>query len=253
MQLDTPVELLDSLLFAIGVMLDQLITRATARILALSSVTITLKLEGDGTHARTVRPALPTNNRLLWIKLLHLDLEAHPPPAAILSLTLTAETGSASKLQLGLFSPQLPEAMRLDVTMARIRAVVGDERVGSPVLKDSHRPDDFRMRPFAVPTGSTKSLAANRSIAAMRQLRPAEDVAVTLRAHRPISFFFREVRYTVERAYGPWLASGQWWNQHKWRLQQWDLVARSHHGSTLCCCLVRDLTQSHWQMVGLYD
>ena len=253
MQLDTPVELLDSLLFAVGVMLDQLITRATARILALSSVTITLKLEGDRTHARRVRPALPTNDRLLWIKLLHLDLEAHPPQAAILSLTLAAETGSPSKLQLGLFSPQLPEPMRLDVTMARIRAVVGEERVGSPILKDSHRPDDFRMSPFAVPTGSAKSLSPNRSIAAMRQLRPAEDVAVTLHAHRPISFFFREVRYTVERAYGPWLAGGEWWNQHRWRLQQWDLVARSHQGSTLCCCLVRDLSQNCWRMVRLYD
>ena len=60
MELDTPVELLDSLLFVVGVMLEQLILRAKARILALASVTITLSLEGGGSHIRTVRPALPT-------------------------------------------------------------------------------------------------------------------------------------------------------------------------------------------------
>ena len=112
MELDSPVELLDSLLFVIGVMLDQLILRAKARIFALASVTIVLTLDGGGTHSRTVRPALPTTDKQLWIKLLHLDLEAHPPQAAILALTLTAEPGSTSKVQLGLFSPQLPEAAR---------------------------------------------------------------------------------------------------------------------------------------------
>lgn len=94
MELDTPVELLDSLLFVIAVMLEQLILRATARVLALASLTITLALEGGASHSRTVRPALPTNDQQLWIKLLHLDLEAHSPQAAILSLTLTAEHGS---------------------------------------------------------------------------------------------------------------------------------------------------------------
>ncbi len=70
MELDSPVELLESLLFVVGVMLDQLILRATARILALASVTVTLTLDGGGTHTRTVRPALPTNDKQLWIKLL---------------------------------------------------------------------------------------------------------------------------------------------------------------------------------------
>jgi protein ImuB len=109
MELESPVELLDALLFVVNVMLEQLILRAKARVLALASVSITLNLEGCTSHTRTVRPSLPTNEKQIWIKLLHLDLEAHPPQAAILSLTLEAEPGSTSKVQLGLFSPQLPE------------------------------------------------------------------------------------------------------------------------------------------------
>jgi protein ImuB len=200
-----------------------------------------------------VRPALPTNDRQVWIRLLHLDLEAHPPGAAILSLRLSAEPGHISKVQLGLFSPQLPDAIRLDVTLARIRAIVGEESVGSPILKDSHRPDAFQMTPFAVPTGQAATSARNRPLTAMRQLRPAEDVSVTLRDHRPVSFFFRQRRYDVERAYGPWLASGEWWGNFRWGLQQWDLIAHSGDGQLLCGCAIRDLTQNCWQMAALYD
>ncbi len=252
-ELDTPVELLDSLLFVVGVMLEQLIMRATARILALASVTITLSLEGGIFHTRTVRPALPSNDRQLWIKLIHLDLEAHPPQAAILSLTLTAEPGSTSKVQLGLFSPQLPEPARLDVTLARIRAIVGEDCVGRAVLKDTHQPDGFRMQPFTLPPKSPGESTRRQHRAAMREVRPAESIAVTLRAKQPQSFFFRQKQYVVEQAYGPWQMSGDWWNPTFWSLHQWDLVARANDGSLLCCCLTHELTQNDWQMAAFYD
>jgi protein ImuB len=87
----------------------------------------------------------------------------------------------------------------------------------------------------------------------VRQLRPAESVTVTLRSKRPEIFFFREKRYTVEHAYGPWLTSGDWWNQKLWGVEQWDLVARSQDGAQLCCVLVRDLVDSRWEMAALYD
>jgi len=253
MELDTPVEQLDSLLFVFGVMLEQLTLRATARVLALASVIITLSLEGGATHVRTVRPALPTNDRPLWLKLLQLDLEAHPPQAAIVAVTLAAEPGSTSKVQLGLFSPQLPEPVRLDVTLARIRALVGDECVGSPVLRDTNQPDGFRVEPFKVPSSRSSSSATVSSSAAMRQLRPPERASIMLRDRHPASFVFRDCRYEVEHAYGPWLAEGDWWNRQTWALEQWDLIGRSSDGTMLCCCLVRDLKEQSWHVVTLYD
>lgn len=254
MELDTPVELLDSLLFVIGVMLEQLILRATARVLALASVTITLQLDGGGSHTRTVRPALPSNDRQLWLKLLHLDLETHPPSGAIVGVTLSAEPGSTSKVQLGLFSPQLPEPARLDVTLARIRAIVGEDCVGRAVLKDSHQLDSFRMEPFTVPTASPSTKSnEGRPRPAMRQFRPPESVAVVLEGKRPVSFYFQARQYEVESAYGPWRRNGEWWSSTLWGVQQWDLVARAQDGAFLCCCLVHDLTTNVWQMEALYD
>jgi protein ImuB len=253
MELDSPVELLDSLLFIIGVMLDQLIVRAQSRILALACVTLHLGLEGGTVHSRTVRPALPNTDRKLWLKLIHLDLQAHPPQAAILSLTLSAEPGCSSKVQLGLFSPQVPEPMRLDVTLARIRSIVGEGCVGQAVLKDTHRPDAFRVEPFIVPSSTASDKKVGTKRLAMRQLRPPEIVLVNVHDRQPDSFVFREKRYTVERAYGPWSSAGDWWNPSLWSLEQWDLVARSHDAASLCCCLTRDLMQDRWQIEALYD
>jgi protein ImuB len=251
--LDSPLELLDSLLFVMGVMLDQLIVRAQTHILALASITLSLDLEGGTSHICTVRPALPNTDRKLWLKLMHLELQAHPPQAAILSLTLQAQPGITSKVQLGLFSPQVPEPMRLDVTLARIRSIVGEGCAGRAVLKDTHQPDSFRIEPFVVPASRALESKSQTQRVAMRQLRPPEIVTVAVRDRQPASFVFREKRYTVEHAYGPWSSGGDWWKPTLWSIEQWDLVARAHDASWLCCCLTRDLSHEHWQVEALYD
>jgi len=156
-------------------------------------------------------------------------------------------------VQLGLFSPQLPEPARLDVTLARINAIVGEENAGCAVLNETHAPDAFRMEPFQVP--SVLAVAASHSTVrpAMQQIRPPEDISLTIQDNKPTSFFFRERKYEVERAYGPWLSSGDWWKPSLWGYEQWDLVAHAHAGAILCCCVLRDVLRNKWQMVGLYD
>jgi protein ImuB len=253
MELDSPIEILDTLMFVVNPILGQLVLRATARVLALASLSIILTLEGGTTYSRCVRPALPTNDRQLWIKLLHLDLEAHPPQAAIVAVMLRAEPGSTSKVQLGLFTPQMPEPARLDVTLARIRALVGEQNVGCAVLRDTHEADGFRMEPFRVLSGQSSAIKAAALRPAMRKLRPPEAVFVRIASERPTAFVFRQLRYAVEEAYGPWVTAGEWWSPSLWEYEQWDLAARSHDGAMLCCCLIRDPLRNQWQMAALYD
>lgn len=253
MVLDTPVELLESLIFVIGMMLDLLILRARAGIVALASATITLTIEGGTEHSLTVSPALPSNEKSMWLKLLHLELEAHPPPAAILAATLSAEPGSTAKEQLGLFLPQTPEASRLDVTLARLRALVGEGNVGRAILEDTHKPEGFSVEPFTTISVKPANRTSLPTRLTQRMLRPPESVSVDLHRSQPASFWFRRQRYIVEQAYGPWKCDGHWWKTTLWGEEQWDLVARIPHGAMLCCCLVRDLLHNQWQMVVLYD
>jgi len=255
-ELDTPVDLLDSLLFVLRVLLERLLARAVNDLVALAAVTVTLKLEGGREHVRTVRPALPGNDLQLWMKLVQLDLTTHPPQAAILALALAAETGSRGKVQLGLFTPQAPEPDRLDVTLARLRSLVGDDCVGMPVLKDVHRPDAFQVEPFrvaAIRSDSAQIDSTGTTRGALRTLRPPEPLSITLRGKVPAAFIFRDARYRVERAYGPWIASGDWWNPTLWAVQQWDVIARNSAGELLYCCITFEPIEKIWQMAGLYD
>lgn len=250
--LDFPLEDLESLLFGLSVMLEQLILRAKARIVALASVTITLRLDGGNSHSRTVRPAQPTTDKQLWSKLLHLDLEAHPPDAAILTVVIHAEPGSTSKVQLGLFSPQLPEPGRLDVTLARICALVGEGNVGQAVLDDTHTPGGFHVEPFEVSSAMSEPLSLQPH-ACVRQVRPPLPMSVLRENGRPRSFLFRNQRCLVEQEYGPWLKGGEWWNEAVWGHEHWDLVARTQDNTLLFLSVVHDLMQDQWQAVALYD
>lgn len=251
-ELDFPLEDLESLLFGLSIMLEQLILRAKARIVALASVTVTLYLDSGSSHSRTVRPAQPTNEKQLWLKLLHLDLEAHPPHAAILTVVLHAEPGSTNKVQLGLFSPQLPETSRLDVTLARIAALVGEGNVGRAVLDDTHTPEGFHIEPFQICSDSAEPRSP-MSRACMRQLRPALPTSVVLENGRPRTFSFCNQRCVVEQAYGPWLKGGEWWNETIWGEEQWDLIGRVQDNTRLFCCVGRDLVGDQWQVAALYD
>src|SRR4051812_31507129 len=156
-EFDDGIEEIDSLLFVGARMIDCLVARAADRALSLAFLTAHMRLDGgrgldggcglDGgkSHQCVLRPAVPSTDRKFLLKLLQLEIGAHPPPAAVLSLELTAEAGRSATVQLGLFAPQTPEPSRLDVTLARLRAIVGDDRVGSPILEDTHRPGSFRM------------------------------------------------------------------------------------------------------------
>jgi protein ImuB len=251
-EFDSPVEQMDGLLFIAARMIDCLVERATAHALSLASLHVEMKLEGGATHRLNLRPALPTVDRKFLLKLLHLEMAAHLPPAAVLALTLTAEPGRSSKIQLGLFAPQTPEPSRLDVTLARIKAIVGEERVGTPVLEDTHRPASFRTEPFCVDakTAPYDPLPARM---ALRRVRPPRAIQVTLRENKPASFCDGGESFQVAAAYGPWRSNGCWWSVDAWDTEEWDVLTADRDGVALSCLLVQDRLRGEWRLEALLD
>jgi protein ImuB len=255
---DTPVESQDSLLFIGARMIDCLAARATTRALSLASLHIEMQLEGSQTYQRNLRPAIPTVDCKFLLKLLQLEIAAHPPQAAVLSLTLTAQAGQSSKVQLGLFAPQTPEPSRLDVTIARLKAIAGEDHVGSPVLEDSHRPNSFRMQAFSVPTQTNKTPAALAESTphphlALRRIRPPVLVRVQLHAQQPVAFRSTEQAFRISAAYGPWKTSGNWWSTDGWNAEEWDVLAENTSGNSVACLLVHNCALNQWQLEAYYD
>ncbi len=197
----------------------------------------------------TLRPALPTIDRKFLLKLLQIELASHPPPSAIVALTIAAEAGWANTVQLGLFSPQLPEPSRLDVTLARLKSLVGEDRVGSPVLEDTHCPDAFRMEAFAVGRqGSAMTYRTPRM--ALRRLRPPHPVRVFCSDQKPVAFHDGHQRYAIAVAYGPWRNSGCWWGTGNWDRDEWDVLIAQEQSVHL---LVNDRRQDRWHLEAVYD
>ena len=260
-EFDAPVDHLDSLLFVLGPMLRQLLVRAGLRALALASVNVTLGLEGTPEHSRTLKPALPLFDHGILLNLVKLDLQAHPPCAGILAVSMSAEPGPRAEMQTGLFMPQTPEPARLEVTLARLSALVGEDRVGRARLLDTHAPEGFRMERFVVTDAAKRASAQStepvlRNGIALRRLRPRVSITSQRNGDTPKSFYLYGVRFNVRRAYGPWRRSGQWWAPDVWSREEWDVEAESdtnEEDSPLLCLFTHDLLRREWLVEGLYD
>lgn len=246
------VELMESLLFIGARMIDCLVARATDRALSLALLTVRMQLAEDQIHQCVLRPAIPSADRKFLLKLLQLEISAHSPPSAVRALEITAEAGKSTTVQLGLFSPQTPEPSRLDVTLARLRAIVGDDRVGSPVLEDTHRPGSFRMEALSIPDHPVKQETELPRMA-LRRLRPPLSVRVALHDAKPVEFRDFENRFHVTSAYGPWRTSGCWWSVGEWNLEEWDILAQRSNGSPVACLLVCDRARVEWRLEAFYD
>ncbi len=251
-EFEMPVEQADALLFIGARMIDCLVTRAATRALALASLTARMKLEQGGWHERTIRPALPSTDRKFLLKLLQLEIAAHPPPAAVAALTLAAEAGLTREVQLGLFAPQTPEPSRLDVTLARLKAIVGDDRVGTPMLDDTHQADSFRMDSLSA--GDQTPLCEGRAVhMALRRVRPPAQVSVVLRGMSPAAFRDGEHHFKVTAAYGPWRTSGCWWSAGVWDGEEWDVLAVENGSASLAYVLTCDRLRNAWRLEAIYD
>jgi protein ImuB len=251
-EFESPVEEIDSLLFVAARMIEALVARASSRSLAVASLAIEMRLEGGQTHRLTLHPAIPSADRKFLLKLLHLEAATHPPQAAVLSLAIEAVSGHTSKVQLGLFAPQTPEPSHLDVTLARIRAIVGEDRVGTPALEDTHRPHSFQMQALRA-AEQDRSYAQPAARIALRRVRPPRPIQVTMRGEKPAAFRDGDECFSIASAYGPWRSSGCWWSLDAWDAEEWDVEAADRDGVARGCLLVRDRLRNVWQLEAFLD
>src|SRR5208337_2801230 len=165
-ELEYPIVLLEPLAFLLNRMLEQVCARLGARALAVQELHLNLELAVTHPNGcasftrtftrtltrnftRTLRLPTPMLDAKVFLKLLQLDLQAHPPGAPIVKIHLSAEPARPRALQSGLFQPVFPEPEKLELTLARIAGIVGEERVGSVELLDTHREGAFVVRHFA--------------------------------------------------------------------------------------------------------
>jgi len=212
---------------------------------------------------RTICLPSPLLDSKTFLKLLQLDLKAHPPGAPIRKIRLTAEPAHPRPAQNGFFLPLSPEPEKLELTLARIAAIVGEDKVGSLQILDTHRPEGFRMQHFSAHEPAKSSTNGNSHgkqspddlVTALRIFRPPLVVAATLCDGRPMKIHCKkreEIRGEILWAAGPWRSSGDWWEQDAWSRDEWDIALQQEFGIAFYR-LVHDLLSGRWLLEGSYD
>ena len=211
---------------------------------------------------RTLRLPLPMLDPKLFLKLLQLDLQAHPPGAPIVKIRLAAEPARPRSAQGGLFLPPSPEPEKLELTLARIAGMVGEHKVGALEMLDTHHPDGFRMRRFVAEVArkvpqkrNPDAKEATSVVTALRRFRPPLRVTVTLENGQPARLAClkkKNVQGEVLWKAGPWRFSGDWWEREAWSRDEWDIALQN--GETIMLYrLVHDLLGGGWFLEGTYD
>ncbi|MGH9254538.1 MAG: hypothetical protein ACRD3C_08205, partial [Vicinamibacterales bacterium] len=149
LDLEWPIEGLEPLSFVLGRLLEQLTTHLDRRGRGAAVLHVRLHLVTRTVHERSLQLPAPMRDARTFRTLLLLDLESHPPSAAIDRVVVAVDPTPARVVQFSLLTRPLPSPEQLSTLMARLTALMGKDRCGSPVGVDSWRPGAFGMKPFA--------------------------------------------------------------------------------------------------------
>jgi protein ImuB len=247
-ELEHPVELLEPLSFVLGRLLNDLCARLSARSLATTEIRLRLTLEMAPPHEAALRLPVPMRDARAFLKMLQLELGSRPPSAAVLKVRMEMEPVCPRTEQHGLFVPLSPEPEKLELTLARVRKLVGQENAGTPELLDTHRPDSFRMAALGNGIAGTVATAAAASMA-LRRFRPPQVAQVRLSEGRPVHVSNLWMGGPVVSCAGPWRTAGEWWKPNPWAHDEWD-VALTRDGIFR---IHKELFTGRWFLGGRYD
>ena len=221
---EPPVESIEPLFFKLRRFAERIALELRGAGFVAEKLSLTLLLEDGTDHRREFRLPEPGANVEGWLRVLDAHLGAVRTDARIAGVRLVAAPARPPERQEGLFDTGLRDPASFWENLARVAAIVGDERVGTPVPADTHRPDAFLMeRPaeaVAPPAGASVHPACGPTL---RRFRPPWPVRVACEGGLPARLDGGRLEGRVRAALGPWLAEGDWWRPGAWAVETWQV------------------------------
>jgi len=262
-EFENEIETAEPLLFMLRRFLEHLSVRLSAVYYVVKELTLRITFANKQIYERVFKIPQPTNDVDLLFRMLHTHLENFKSEYPITGVSLQAEPAKPSQQQFGLFETSLRDPNQLYETLARLVALLGSDRVGTPVLEETHRPDAFHLEPFSWEFGGMTSVSSHyssdatervppisingQSGAALRRFRPNIAASVLLADEQPIHLRSAQMSGAVSGQRGPYRASGNWWDEKIWSRSEWDLelennvLVRCHQSGQI------------WEIDGIYD
>ena len=268
-EFEREIETAEPLLFMLHRFLEQLAVRLAAIYLVTKELTLRITfansrqvrhgtdssdwrnepgVAGKQIYERVFKIPQPTNDVDLLFRMLQTHLENFRSEHPIVAVALNAEPIKPAGEQFGLFETTLRNPHQLSETLARLTALLGSDRIGTPVREETHRPDAFRMQPFSwlgLPAHSIGRMPMPRI--ALRRFRPAASASVLQNENTPAHVRSTEMSGKIIAQRGPYLLSGNWWDEKSWSRAEWDLQLQN--GELVRCYE----SEGTWKMDGIYD
>jgi len=249
MELEQGMETLEPLLFLLRRFIDALSLRLETAWLVAEEMRLTLKLADDSLYRHWFRLPEPTRKTANLFRMLHAHLENVRTECPITAVHVKIKPGRPRARQQGLFEADLRDPLQFAETLARVAAVAGSNRVGTPRLEDTHRPDTFCLEPLKPSLAGAEGETSLQPLLgpSLRRFRPAQPAGVDFGREAPAALFSPDVHGRVRAWRGPWRSSGDWWEKSGcWKREEWDVELVS--GGVYR--LVRE--QGKWFIEGVY-
>lgn len=243
------LETIEPLLFIFRRFVDRLALDLRNASWSAQALELALELSDETTHRHLIRLPEPVGDADILFRALHTYLETLRTAAPIRGVRLGIVPQRSQVRQRGLFDGDLCDPHGFADTLARVMALVGSDRVGTPIPADSHRPDAFKLGSpppvlSPLPAGFTHP---PRGLV-LRRHRPPISATIELQGRQPSFVWSTGLSGAVCAVAGPWHASGDWWEKDQaWQREEWDieLEAGGLHR------LIR--TTAGWFIEGEYD
>lgn len=244
-ELEWPIEGLEPLSFVLTRLLEPLAERLERADRGAAIVHTRLRLVDKTTYARQVQLPAPMRDPKTLRTLQLLDLETHPPDAAVDRVGVLIEPTPGRVLQWALFERAQPSPEQVSTLLARLTALMGEGHVGSPTLVNSWRPGAFEMTGFRVhgvhevheapPVHDVHARTPRTMSSVIRRFRLPVPARVRVHEGRPVRVQIDRrglVSGAVMEAAGPWRTSGAWWEggqdghhaSSPWDRDEWDVA-----------------------------
>jgi protein ImuB len=264
-EFENEIETAEPLLFILSRFLKQLAVQLSGIYLVTKELILRITFTNKQIYERTFKIPQPTNDVDLLFRMLHTHLENFKSEYPIVAVALSAQPIKPAREQFGLFETTLRNPQQLAETLARLIALLSPDQVGTPVLEETHRPDAFRMEAFvwnwtstagngrrssATPEAHPKSRGRSPLHTlrlALRRFRPSGFASVLLDEYCPTHVRSADVRGKIIDRRGPFLISGNWWDEKSWACTEWDLQLED--GELVRC----HESETTWRIDGIYD
>jgi hypothetical protein len=223
-ELDFSVADFEQLIFLLSNGLEKLLAKASYLGFSTEQIDITLRLGNKTSKTYNIKLSFPTLERKFWLIVINLRIAGDPPEAEIVSVDLTICLTRPRAVQRGLFSSTKPEPEDLQLTVDKIKNLVGIENVGIPVLLDRRLPKAFMLDPGTLPLGKEELKPVEPKLAlTLSYFDPPLEAEVVVNKKTLLYVRTQSFEGRVNQYGGVWKGSSQWWSLRRWKDLEWDI------------------------------